>query len=905
MTSNNSSSIGVRKRRQPTTASAAAAAMDPLSLTRLAVVRMSGEGSKSRDCGQGGSVEAGGEGICADPIHGHSFQPSVFVPFSSVRSCGMCGGRLSGLFRIGNAAAPRGDSAEAGEVAEGAGAAGGRLVKCAACGIYAHRHCAFRSYARHCAALQTDPTGIGNVQVCPANGPFIATLERGEEDGVFVTEDLEEDAEKQDERNGLTLTPVKVRAVLATFLKEEEEEESINPDLQVEAPSFLARLGSGLEGTWLSPRPFASNEKIILDADGGEDAVEPLADANDQITSKPSTTSADVVDNENDTPVAAEGAASTEAEAGVDGAEVSNPEKEPIVPFGQPFASVARAIQENVLPFFLGGPQQLDDSIEGKDSADHYDDKGGSNDNSVQENHGNNLDKDAIAAVASNLAGVSFHEEEEDLNPSPPQEDVAGILTEIDPKPPPDPSAPPPSTLRVAYDVVQTTRRTRSNMAIASVAGTIAGGVAGLALAGPAGAFILGKAFQTAGALTVLLDGTMSVGVMVAGAAAAKFAVEQAQDGSRMLALGGGKEGSRAVMLVRPNIVVDECWGEYCDEAKRSHPTIFVNGKRGITGAGFLANHQAKIADMAKQRRNEVDTDIVESNEHEIATIDKVFLIVSRSLNDRLSLPGHVHSKLIQNYKERSDDRKTKADELDVDGTSRLENMEEVGIESQPSREGRRDAHGVIKHVTATLLEVRPGLGSTPRLTELTATAVERLVFGELYEDVYEEIAEGSASIDEALMKKMYEFEMEHRATRESDSDEQKGVKRGGYPISQDDISIGALEALLSLPEARTPADKLDLCVRFLEEMSRHFDNARNRSKAMSADYLLKMVCEHIIVSKVPRLNAELAFLEEFARDEQLLRGKEGYSLVTLQASLHFLNASKDFNADIFQLEEE
>ena len=358
-------------------------------------------------------------------------------------------------------------------------------------------------------------------------------------------------------------------------------------------------------------------------------------------------------------------------------------------------------------------------------------------------------------------------------------------------------------------------------------------------------------------------------------------------------------------MLVRPNIVVDECWGEYCDEAKRSHPTIFVNGKRGITGAGFLANHQAKIADMAKQRRNEVDTDIVESNEHEIATIDKVFLIVSRSLNDRLSLPGHVHSKLIQNYKERSDDRKTKADELDVDGTSRLENMEEVGIESQPSREGRRDAHGVIKHVTATLLEVRPGLGSTLSLTELTATAVERLVFGELYEDIYEEIVEEAAAMDGALMKKMYEFEMEHRATRESDSDEQKGVKRGGYPISQDDISIGALEALLSLPEARTPADKLDLCVRFLEEMSRHFDNARNRSKAMSADYLLKMVCEHIIVSKVPRLNAELAFLEEFARDEQLLRGKEGYSLVTLQASLHFLNASKDFNADIFQLEEE
>lgn len=38
----------------------------------------------------------------------------------------------------------------------------------------------------------------------------------------------------------------------------------------------------------------------------------------------------------------------------------------------------------------------------------------------------------------------------------------------------------------------------------------------------------------------------------------------------------------------------------------------------------------------------------------------------------------------------------------------------------------------------------------------------------------------------------------------------------------------------------------------------------------------------------------------EFARDEQLLRGREGYSLVTLQAALHYLNSSNDFETDIF-----
>ena len=52
-------------------------------------------------------------------------------------------------------------------------------------------------------------------------------------------------------------------------------------------------------------------------------------------------------------------------------------------------------------------------------------------------------------------------------------------------------------------------------------------------------------------------------------------------------------------------------------------------------------------------------------------------------------------------------------------------------------------------------------------------------------------------------------------------------------------------------------------------------------------------------------INSQIAFLEEFARDEQLLRGKEGYALVTLQASLHFLNASEDFESDIFGHDDE
>ena len=60
------------------------------------------------------------------------------------------------------------------------------------------------------------------------------------------------------------------------------------------------------------------------------------------------------------------------------------------------------------------------------------------------------------------------------------------------------------------------------------------------------------------------------------------------------------------------------------------------------------------------------------------------------------------------------------------------------------------------------------------------------------------------------------------------------------------------------------------------------------------------MVCQHVLIARVDRLNAEITFLEEFARDEQLLRGREGYSLVTLQAALHFLNMCENIEKDIF-----
>jgi hypothetical protein len=59
------------------------------------------------------------------------------------------------------------------------------------------------------------------------------------------------------------------------------------------------------------------------------------------------------------------------------------------------------------------------------------------------------------------------------------------------------------------------------------------------------------------------------------------------------------------------------------------------------------------------------------------------------------------------------------------------------------------------------------------------------------------------------------------------------------------------------------------------------------------------MVCQHVVAANIQHLHAEVAFIEEFSRDEQLLSGKEGYALITLQASLHYLDSLDDLPCDV------
>jgi len=154
--------------------------------------------------------------------------------------------------------------------------------------------------------------------------------------------------------------------------------------------------------------------------------------------------------------------------------------------------------------------------------------------------------------------------------------------------------------------------------------------------------------------------------------------------------------------------------------------------------------------------------------------------------------------------------------------------------------------------------------------------SVETMVFGRVFECVMQEIREETRENDLSLIKNIEECQGQIT-----------------FEAHEEHISSKAIHALQMIPTCYSVAEKLRCCVTLLETIS-------DQCSDVNADNLLKMVCQHIVFARVPALNAEIVFLEEFARDEQLLRGKEGYALVTMQASLHFMNASTNFVADIF-----
>jgi len=284
------------------------------------------------------------------------------------------------------------------------------------------------------------------------------------------------------------------------------------------------------------------------------------------------------------------------------------------------------------------------------------------------------------------------------------------------------------------------------------------------------------------------------------------------------------------------------------------------------------------------------DTDIFEATE--LDTEEKVLLLVSRSLNDKTSLPGYMYRCLIEEHTNRAKQRLTSLKDgnmsstsPDITPSSTSKDFIEPNLDNPitaSGRETRQDAHAVILYVTNALLEVRPEIKASQRFVDTAKDSVEIVVLGELYSSIFDEISNEVSLKDKWLLVKIEEYE-----------------SRSNNKVNL--FSDAAIEALRSISKCRSALHKLEIFVTFLEHLSDMYDS--DGGGPMSADSLLTFVCRHIILAKVKNLNAEVGFTEEFAKDEHLLRGKSGYALVTMQASLHILNEFT--NLDCFFLEEE
>jgi hypothetical protein len=167
----------------------------------------------------------------------------------------------------------------------------------------------------------------------------------------------------------------------------------------------------------------------------------------------------------------------------------------------------------------------------------------------------------------------------------------------------------------------------------------------------------------------------------------------------------------------------------------------------------------------------------------------------------------------------------------------------------------------------------------------LTATAVELFVLGQIYYQFFEEIQGQTSHKDAHLMEKISNLERNLQGSVEQ--------------IIETKISQHALETLRIMPTAHASVEKVNCCATFLEQISDHFAKTGGDSNALSADYLLKMACQHLLAAKLEGINAEFAFLEEFATSERFSRGRVGYAVVTLLAALHHLNECPDLENEI------
>ena len=196
---------------------------------------------------------------------------------------------------------------------------------------------------------------------------------------------------------------------------------------------------------------------------------------------------------------------------------------------------------------------------------------------------------------------------------------------------------------RFVFDSV---RKRNNAIAIASgvgIAGVVSAAV-GLCLLVPFGPL----AAACAGADIAMGSGAVAAagGVAVAGGTvAATVGIVVAKtiiccNGKKRMIILGNKGTDCKVGLVRPNIVISKEWDEIASKLKLEAPSpLLSKQKKKNSSKKFSHQGLGKFGKFGKKKRNNSrirDFDITNVEECELKTEEKIFLLISRSLNDDL-----------------------------------------------------------------------------------------------------------------------------------------------------------------------------------------------------------------------------------------------------------------------------
>ncbi|CAM9895352.1 unnamed protein product [Discosporangium mesarthrocarpum] len=203
-----------------------------------------------------------------------------------------------------------------------------------------------------------------------------------------------------------------------------------------------------------------------------------------------------------------------------------------------------------------------------------------------------------------------------------------------------------------------------------------------------------------------------------------------------------------------------------------------------------------------------------------------------------------------------------------------------------PAPDPLRDMHGYLREFTRAVLAAMPQTQLSPLSEDselLAANAVDRHVFSECYGAVFSQVAAVHGLQDRALRS---------RIRREAADRERSGL--GPFASL---CCPRALAALRAVGRARTSFDKLGCLVRSVEDMSEALPGG---TEAATTDDVLWAMCRHLAAGPLPQPHAEVAFIEQFVRDEFWLLGREGYVLTSVEAALHILH-DPEISREVFQ----